>query len=71
MKTNEYENQQNEWEALDFYLSPPTLIEILGHIKNNMIEAFGMAGDLSVEHKEMLLQAYHLVDNVQEYLFEN
>lgn len=71
MKNNEYEPQSNNWESLVFYLSPPTLVETLGYLKNNILEVLEVAENLSIEHRDMLLWAYHLIDEVQEHEFEN
>ena len=70
MKNNEFETQNN-WESLEFYLSPPTLVEMLGYLKNNILDVLEVAENLSVEHRNMLLRAYHLIDEVQEHEFEN
>lgn len=49
---------------------PIGAIELLGYAKNHIVEAKGMEV-LPKEYQTALINAYHLLDMVQEYLFEN
>ena len=66
-------NKENLWndnqEPMDYYLNPPTPVELLGYAKNDIAEAQEAAGDLPPVLMEKLKTAYALLDGVQEYLF--
>ena len=67
-------NKENLWndsqEPMDFYLNPPTPVELLGYAKNDIVEAQESTGDLSPILIEKLKIAYALLDDVQKYLFD-
>lgn len=46
-------------------------IELLGYAKNNIVEVKDKADNLPKEYMEKLNTALLLIDNVQEYLFDN
>lgn len=58
------------YEELPFELTP-SAIEILGYSKNQIIEAKEMVNDLPAECELKLKQAFHLIAEVQEYLFNS
>ncbi len=47
------------------------LIELLGCTKNNIVEAKEKVKDLPEKYKEKLSHAYDLIDEVQEFLYNN
>lgn len=49
----------------------PNAIELLVFAKNNIVETKEKENKLPVKHKNKLSIAYMLLDEVQEYLFNN
>ena len=49
-------------------LSP---IESLGYAKSNLFEAMDTTLDIPREYRDKLYQAYELMDEVEEYLYQN
>ncbi|MDY4231419.1 MAG: hypothetical protein SOX74_04965 [Candidatus Faecousia sp.] len=46
-------------------------IELLGYAKNNVVEILTSESELSGAQAQKLHQAYALLDEVQEYLYNN
>lgn len=46
-------------------------IELLGFAKNNLIEAINKTADIPKEYQDKLHYAMKLIDEVQEYLYQN
>lgn len=53
------------------YLFAMTPIELIGYAKNNIVEVQKSTNELPDEYKNKLHQAYSLLNDVQEYLFEH
>jgi len=53
----------------DYYL--PNVIELIGYANNHISQAKELCSDLSDEWLEKLSQAYHLLEQVQEYLYSS
>ena len=49
----------------------PNAIELLGFAKNNIVEAKETEHKLPIRYKNKLSIAYMLLDEVQEFLFNN
>ena len=60
---NSLNNDWNIWE--------PNSIELLGYAKNSIIEAKDKVSDIPQKYLDKLSNAYALLTDVQEYLFNN
>ena len=49
----------------------PNLIELIGCAKNDIAKVLKLESQLSLEYFNKLSQAYALLDEVQEYLYEH
>jgi hypothetical protein len=58
----------NEFYELPLSITP---IELLGYAKNNIVEVMEINPKLSSIYADKLDLAYSLLDDVQEYLFNN
>lgn len=54
-----------------YELHPISEVELLGHAKNNIVEVKEMVLSLPCEYWIMLSQAYEMLDEVQEYLYNH
>ncbi len=61
----------NPVPADDFYPLSITPIELIGYSKNDIVDAQELIPMLPTEYRRKLKQAYILLDEVQEYLYNN
>lgn len=61
----------NPVPADDFYPLSITPIELIGYAKNDIVDAQELIPMLPTEYSRKLKQAYILLDEVQEYLYNN
>lgn len=55
----------------DLYFWEPNSIELLGYAKNSIIEAKDKISEVPQKYLDKLRNAYALLADVQEYLFNN
>lgn len=55
----------------DLYFWEPNSIELLGYAKNSIIEAKDKVSNVPQKYLDKLSNAYALLTDVQEYLFNN
>ena len=53
------------------FVTEANTIELLGYAKNNVVEILTSESELSGAQAQKLHQAYALLDEVQEYLYNN
>lgn len=64
-------SEMNPVPADDFYPLSITPIELIGYAKNDIVDAQELIPMLPTEYSRKLKQAYILLDEVQEYLYNN
>lgn len=64
-------SEMNPVPADDFYPLSITPIELIGYAKNDIVDAQEPIPMLPTEYRRKLKQAYILLDEVQEYLYNN
>ena len=64
-------SEMNTVPADDFYPLSITPIELIGYAKNDIVDAQELIPMLPTEYSRKLKQAYILLDEVQEYLYNN
>lgn len=71
MKETKNTSEMNPVPADDFYPLSITPIELIGYAKNDIVDAQELIPMLPTEYRRKLKQAYILLNEVQEYLYNN
>lgn len=71
MKQNDLQNQFFETEVMEYYLSPPTPVELIGYAKNNIVEALNSNKNISPVDAEKLKEILTSLSEIQEHFFDS
>ncbi len=61
----------NEDELIDFYLYPPTAIELVGYIKNHIIDVLQLEKGLPIQYEDKLYLCLSYLDDIEDFLYQN
>ena len=56
---------------MEYYLSPPTPVELIGYDKNNIVEALNSNKNISLIDAEKLKEILTSLSEIQKHFFES
>lgn len=71
MKQNDLQNQFFETEVVEYYLSPPTPVELISYAKNNIVKALNSNKNISPVDAEKLKEILTSLSEIQEHFFDS